>query len=192
MAKIGELTVAVRTILVEGGCKLIAEERDEQINKHGFTKAGDLTYEYDELVRAAVSYALPPDHIRKLDGQVPQDWPWDNFSFKENDGTIDGRIKELVKAGALIAAEIDRLLAIKDEQKKKQRMEPEPRKDPCWTCKVGAFGEIQLPLGSDSPMRNAVAEAYKQVTGIYPTFCFSGWGENLTEYERAIVEEKPL
>jgi hypothetical protein len=56
-----------------------------------------------------------------------------------------------------------------------------------WTCKVGRTGDITLPGGADNPMRLAVQEAFKQVTGFYPEFCFSGWGSKLTPMEAAIV-----
>jgi gamma-glutamylcyclotransferase (GGCT)/AIG2-like uncharacterized protein YtfP len=40
-------------------------------------------------------------------------WPWDESAFKPSP---DNRIKELTKAGALIAAEIDRLLRIEQHK----------------------------------------------------------------------------
>lgn len=43
----------------------------------------------------------------------PAEWPWDEMLWKP---TPDDRIRELAKAGALIATEIDRLLAdLQDE-----------------------------------------------------------------------------
>lgn len=58
-----------------------------------------------------------------------------------------------------------------------------------WSCKIGGpVGE--LPPGSDWPMRQAVAEAYRRITGCNPEFTFSGWGAELTEPERAVVENR--
>lgn len=58
-----------------------------------------------------------------------------------------------------------------------------------WFCKIG--GPVgKLPRGADGPMREAVAEAYKRLTGREPEFCFSGWGGELTEPERAVVENR--
>ena len=59
-----------------------------------------------------------------------------------------------------------------------------------WTCKIGWAGD-ELPLGSDLPMRDAVAAAYKKLTGgHHPDFIFSGWGGELTEPELAVVENR--
>ena len=57
-----------------------------------------------------------------------------------------------------------------------------------WTCKIGECDFDQH--GMDQPMRHAVARAYKELTGQEPTFIFSGWGGELTEYERAVVEDR--
>ena len=43
---------------------------------------------------------------------IPPTWPWDESWFKP---TPDDRIRELVKAGALILAEIDRLQRLKEQ-----------------------------------------------------------------------------
>lgn len=58
-----------------------------------------------------------------------------------------------------------------------------------WTCKIGETGA--LPMGADLPMRQAVRHAYRELTGEEPDFIFSGWGGELTEYERAVVENRP-
>ena len=56
-----------------------------------------------------------------------------------------------------------------------------------WDCKIGEIDEAKLPSGSDAPMRNAVRRAYKELTGEEPKFIFSGWGAELTDTERDIV-----
>ncbi len=56
-----------------------------------------------------------------------------------------------------------------------------------WTCKIGENVDA-LPPGADSPMRAAVARAYREITGRDPDFIFSGWGGALTEGERAAHE----
>lgn len=58
-----------------------------------------------------------------------------------------------------------------------------------WTCKVGGPAN-HLPHGADSPMRKAVQDVFAQLTGRGATFCFSGWGGQLTEPERAVVENR--
>ena len=59
-----------------------------------------------------------------------------------------------------------------------------------WDCKVGCEEPLALEDGSDLPMRHAVREAFKNVTGIEPEFLFSGWGGELTESEAAVVENR--
>jgi hypothetical protein len=58
-----------------------------------------------------------------------------------------------------------------------------------WCCKIGGLtGE--LPKGADLPMRIAIRNAYRELTGVEPQFLFSGWGQELTEAERAVVENR--
>ena len=63
-----------------------------------------------------------------------------------------------------------------------------------WSCKIGELSEEELqaayPYGADFPMRRAVEEAYERITGRSPNFIFSGWGAELTEEERAVVENR--
>jgi len=59
----------------------------------------------EELAQAAALYALP-EVFRSYEYDVRNIWPWD---FKWWKPTPNDRVRELVKAGALIAAEIDRL-----------------------------------------------------------------------------------
>jgi len=57
-----------------------------------------------------------------------------------------------------------------------------------WFCKIGEHSPLQR--GADSPMRDAVAAEYKKLTGQEPAFIFSGWSGELTEPERAVVENR--
>jgi hypothetical protein len=59
-----------------------------------------------------------------------------------------------------------------------------------WSCKIGEVDEAKLPNGADFPMRRAIAKAYEEITGEEPTFLFSGWGAELEEIERAVVENR--
>lgn len=59
-----------------------------------------------------------------------------------------------------------------------------------WECKIGEVDAARLPRGSDAPMRQAVQRAYRELTGEWPEFTFSGWGGELTEGERAVVENR--
>ncbi len=85
---------------------LIAAERQRQVEAEGWTAKHDDRHVDAELARAAACYALPPDGGRGP-FDVPTHWPFEARSWKP---TPDDRVRELVKAAALIAAEIDRLL----------------------------------------------------------------------------------
>ena len=87
------------------GIELIAEERQRQIEEEGLTFEHDTQWKDDELCRAAVSFIERP-HWMNSDA-CPEKWPFDVAWWKL---TPQDRIRELQKAGALIAAEIDRLL----------------------------------------------------------------------------------
>lgn len=94
------------------GIDIIADERMRQIQKEGYSVAGDMELPEGHLARAGACYALPPAHRRCFTDEyaaTPPAWPWQGWLWKP---TPDDRIRELAKAGALIAAEIDRLLAI--------------------------------------------------------------------------------
>lgn len=59
-----------------------------------------------------------------------------------------------------------------------------------WSCKIGEVDGSLLPHGSDFPMRQAICEAYKDITGEDPKFIFSGWGAELTESERIVADNE--
>lgn len=89
------------------GVRLIAAERQRQINAEGWTPEHDDTHRCGELACAAAVYATPPiDRDDFGDHSHPQLWPWSD-GYKP---TPEDRIGELARAGALVAAEIDRLL----------------------------------------------------------------------------------
>ena len=89
---------------------MIAEERTRQVTEEGFTAEHDRRHENHELAMAAISYAAAvasPDIAEHTDGAVRPcwDWPWQSDQWKPSKDPV----RNLVKAGALIAAEIDRL-----------------------------------------------------------------------------------
>jgi hypothetical protein len=91
------------------GAALIAAERRRQIDGEGWTADHDQMHAgTDDLALAAVTYALPADRREEVVGidGLPETWPWNVRWWKP---TPDDRIRELVKAGALIAAQIDLL-----------------------------------------------------------------------------------
>lgn len=66
------------------------------------------------------------------------------------------------------------------------------RDGPIWECKIGLKKGtiVQMPGGSDSPMRDAVEAMFKQLTGLEADFNFSGWGAELNEIQQEIVDEE--
>ena len=97
------------------GAAMITAERLRQIGAEGWAPEHDAHHEHGELARAAACYAQPPDFramVRARHGTVAQGWPWGESYWKPAPTRHrDHRVRELAKAGALIAAEIDRLLA---------------------------------------------------------------------------------
>lgn len=95
------------------GIELIAAERQRQIEKEGWTPEHDAEHDFAELTGAAIVYAMAGYRAaREPDEPVFQNilirwWPWDLADMK----LADDPIRNLEKAGALIAAEIDRLQA---------------------------------------------------------------------------------
>lgn len=83
------------------GCELIRQERTRQIHEEYFTTDHDSMYNEEELTKAAACYLLP-DLYETM-------WPFTSNWWKP---TPNDRIRELVKAGAMIAAEIDCLQEI--------------------------------------------------------------------------------
>lgn len=98
------------------GVELIAIERKRQIEVLGFDYTNDALYANEELAKAGAWYSLPSfDRVKfeslqikySLKNTVIHIWPWERRYYKP---TPEDRIKELSKAGALIAAQIDYLL----------------------------------------------------------------------------------
>ncbi len=101
------------------GAELIARERQRQIEEEHYSPEHDAKCNLEGwLARAAACYALPVDCRRYIEfayisRPLPELWPWHWETWKP---TPDDRIRELVKAGALIAAEIDRLQAVQKQE----------------------------------------------------------------------------
>lgn len=115
------------------GIKLITDERNRQIEVEGFDEDhdDDPFHNSGELALAAICYAAPvriysrfPDPLNSdnlyFADPWPEDWAtnWDKRKRNKNDllipekRTVKETIQDLTKAGALIAAEIDRLLRL--------------------------------------------------------------------------------
>lgn len=104
---------------MSNGIGLIAAERERQITEEGYTTEHDAKHA-EALVKAARSYSYTAEGY--LNGQsVPADaehvrwhigWPWADRDWKPTGDPV----RDLVKAGALIAAAIDSLLAEKIDE----------------------------------------------------------------------------
>jgi len=93
------------------GAELIAKERQRQINEAQWTAEHDDEHEVGVLAQAGGVYAIRAAAQLGLDIAdeyllFPSAWPFDMEWYKP---TSQDPIRQLVKAGALIAAEIDRL-----------------------------------------------------------------------------------
>lgn len=91
---------------IEEGLKLIVKERHRQAQK--YSKDHDLDHIDGALVKAAVCFLLGDDHVFDDRGVVSTEWPWSEKEWRK--WSRGDRVTQLAKAGALIAAEIDRLL----------------------------------------------------------------------------------
>jgi hypothetical protein len=92
------------------GSQLIADERERQVSTELWTPEHDDRHKKHELALAAFSYiavVASPDEDGDENGKPRPcwDWPWAKKWWKPSEDPI----RNLVKAGALIAAEIDRL-----------------------------------------------------------------------------------
>jgi hypothetical protein len=110
---------AERVRAVHDGASLIMAERARQILVEGFSVRRDtVVYVKSELLRAAYCYilaAVDPTVMwpeKAVEEKPPEAWPFDASWWKVD---MDDPVRSLEKAGALIAAEIDRLLALKEE-----------------------------------------------------------------------------
>jgi hypothetical protein len=105
------------------GSERIADERRRQVEKEGWTPGHDDHHTDGDLVLAAVCYAAHAIGHRLFEKddndtyvRFYDPWPW-NYEDDKRPMAIGGgedglraRLRLLEKAGALIAAEIDRLL----------------------------------------------------------------------------------
>ena len=98
-----------------GAVHLIAEERSRQLTEEGYTTAHDVAeHPTGELALAAWCYldgvveGWPADPVAP-----PAEWPWREGKGCTWRPTPTDPVRQLTKAAALIAAEIDRLLALR-------------------------------------------------------------------------------
>lgn len=83
------------------GEKAVLAERHRQIEREGWSAAHDDCYTSRELAAASACYI---QSVLSSDPTMPAEWPWDARWWKPS-----GVRRDLVKAAALLLAEIDRL-----------------------------------------------------------------------------------
>lgn len=93
------------------GADLIRAERQRQIEEEGWSAEHDAEHDDQSLAWAARCYidaaTIPADQWRSI-RVPPLNWPWRVEDWKPTRG--EDTVRDLVRAGALIAAEIDRRL----------------------------------------------------------------------------------
>lgn len=94
------------------GIELIASERKRQIEKEGWTPEHDSEHVCGELSDAAICYAMRGYWKTRLSTWFDMIWPFGIELYKPSE---NNRVRDLAKAGALIAAEIDRINKIKNK-----------------------------------------------------------------------------
>lgn len=90
----GWQSVAVRDVLAE---------RRRQIETEGWTPEHDDTHENGQMARAAACYALRAAGFKQDGRLIMQFWPWPEWWWKPTTA-----LRDLVKAAALLLAEIER------------------------------------------------------------------------------------
>jgi len=98
---------AAREALAPAAADVLAERR-RQVIEEGWTIEHDNALGQGQMAGAAACYALyrshvPPEELMG-EGILDMSWPWDGAWWKPT-----SRRRDLVKAGALILAEIERL-----------------------------------------------------------------------------------
>lgn len=99
----GPAPVSPPSVDRRNGVERIASERARQVTAEGWTPDHDDEHAHGELALAAACYAM---HDGGGAGDAPPSlWPWDARWWKPSDDPV----RNYERAGALLAAEIDRL-----------------------------------------------------------------------------------
>lgn len=102
MSEAEQIAAATRAV------QLLVKERARQIDVEGFATTHDDEHTDGSIAAAAASYAMFAANVAQSREwrQAPVSWPWEASSWKVEEGDAKSA---LVKAGALILAELERL-----------------------------------------------------------------------------------
>ncbi len=149
------------------GALRILIERYRQIDQIGYSPEVDLSNystASSELLEAADCYMF--SNCYENDG-IPEEWPWEDDDYK---GGID-RIQDLVRAGALIAAEIDRLLLEVESAQNPKGQPPSPDLQVSLGVPILT---LELPGIPDPDTREKAGNIIPPGTGSDPATWFGG------------------
>ncbi|MDE2106927.1 MAG: hypothetical protein KGL39_57465, partial [Patescibacteria group bacterium] len=122
---------------VPAGQLLIALERKRQIDQEGWDAGHDDEQDEGQIARAAACYAAGQPIYLQGASRYFEAWPWDVKWDKRKQHT---RLRQLVIAGALCAAEIDRLL-------RRSPVEHDHSGDANKKVEVAASAASRVPVG---------------------------------------------
>lgn len=101
LARIALASIEAEPVAFNPAILDVASERRRQRSIEGWTSEHDDAYQNSELAEAAACYAI---NAHNQGFSTPEHWPWDPEWWKQS-----GARRDLVKAGALILAEIERI-----------------------------------------------------------------------------------
>lgn len=99
------------------GAELVRAERVRQIEEEGYVPEEDLAYLPSTLAQAAGSYLLAATADHPEDLPVPGSWPWAAETWRPS----ADQVRNLVKAAALIVAEVDARLLTQERAQEEER-----------------------------------------------------------------------
>ncbi len=111
----GDMTQEPFTLVIEGittGAGMIVEERRRQVEEEGYGPRHDGGLPRGDLITAALAYAqaaLAPGDAHAVQDALLDWWPWATDAWRPTGDAV----RDLVKAGALIAAAIDAEVAMR-------------------------------------------------------------------------------
>jgi hypothetical protein len=100
-----------REFPIRGATYSVLDERLRQVDLEGYDRTHDDQWTEGQMAKAAVAYVVwgagsgfPVPRVDSINTLPPPGWPWDGAHWKPTN-----RRRDLVKAAALLIAEIDRL-----------------------------------------------------------------------------------